>query len=183
MASDGGFLKKPRNLSSGRKSMHRIGGFVGGFFGVMLVVLLSRWFVSSTLGLTFDPLFKPYSDGSGLYYFDLFGYFKMVAESFGEWSTAFSSFVSSFNILSEEKGVLTGFFNSFVIVLNIVLFLAKALFFIPLQILFTIFGFVLPGWVGDDGWITQFINFWLPYIDDDAISTAIGYATKWGFSL
>lgn len=158
-------MARSRWRSKARSGVNNVIFFGAGFFGLMLTVLLFRWFLVTEFDFQNDPFFKPYSDGSGLYYFDVLEWAKSAATSTNYIKDSIVVVFRNFGENAFTDNWFTNIINVILLPINFVFGLLKILLYIPFSLLGLVFGGWFYDWTNPGGWLYQMLSFEIPYLN------------------
>lgn len=146
-------------------------------FGLLLLVILFRFYMLDNYQ---DAFFQSYKDDSGLMYFDVFGWFKGIAQSFGNLGSGFNETIATFGSFPTQVDAISMFFNAWILIFNAIWFIVKVILFIPLMLVGIIFGGFFFEWTKEGGWVNACLHFNIPYVDIGAWFRQIGdFLNQW----
>lgn len=162
------FSKRSSGRSRARSVMSDIGFYRNGLLVLILLVALIRFVFFREFGyedmffVKYPSAVDAYGNEIDLYYFDVFRFLKYLSQSANLWK---SSLVTVFDGLTKSWGdnVVLNIINSLLALVNWILALLKILAVLPLQILAIVFGGPMAQWASPDGWISNFLNWSIPY--------------------
>lgn len=158
-------MSRSRWRSKARSGVANFMFISGGIFGIYVVILMFRWFLVSEFGFPDDPFFKPYPDGSGLYYFDVLQWGKTVASSVNNMKDALVKVFTNFGSNAFSDNWFTNLVNVLILPINFVFGLAKILLYFPFAFAGLLFGGWFYDWTNPGGWLYQMLSFEIPYLN------------------
>lgn len=163
------FSKRVSKRSKARSVVKDISFYRNGLLVLILLVTIVRFIFMRDFGYE-DAFFKLYPDAVdvygnsiNLYYFDIFGWFKQFGIGVNRYKYAFTSVFSSLNDAFSDN-IIVNFINGFGFVVNFLFAIIKTVFLIPFSVVGLLFGGPFAEWIGEGGWVYNFLGWSFPYV-------------------